>query len=99
MSSFFSGLNTLAIRRLGLFIGFCAMCYSSSADITFNGNVNYEKQINEQLSSKNTLEANFKLYEHPKFSLSISNAITVDLDCFQQEIKESLVFTTLRVDF
>jgi hypothetical protein len=41
----------------------------------------------------------FKIYEDHKILVSISNALNVDLDCFKNEIKETNVFTTLKIEF
>jgi hypothetical protein len=71
----------------------------SLAQISFNGNVNYLKQDFENLTSTNSLEHIFKIYEDHRYIISISNASTVDLDCFKNEIKETNVFTTLKIEF
>ena len=70
-----------------------------SAQISFNGNANYLKQDSENLTSTNSLEHIFKIYEDYRYIISISNASTVDLDCFKNEIKETNVFTTLKIEF
>jgi len=70
-----------------------------SAQISFNGNVNYLKQYSENLSSKNNIQYKFKLHEDHKYVVSLSNAMSVDLDCFNNEIKETSVFTTIQIEF
>ena len=69
------------------------------AQITFNGNVNYLKQDSESLTSKNNIAYKFKLYEDHKYTVSLSNALSVDLDVFYNEIRETNVFTTLQIEF
>jgi hypothetical protein len=100
-SHFFSGLSSFAIRRLMLFFVFCAGTSTCLAEtpIKFTGNIDYTKQSSESLSSSNTINFKHKLHEHQSFSLYLSNAVTVDLDCFNKQIKESLVFTTICVEF
>jgi len=71
----------------------------SFAQVSFNGNVNYLKQYSENLSSKNNIQYKFKLHEDHKYIVSLSNAMSVDLDCFNNEIKETSVFTTLQIEF
>ena len=71
----------------------------SLAQISFNGNVNYLKQNSESLTSNNNVAYKFKIYEDHRYIISISNASTVDLDCFKNEIKETNVFTTLKIEF
>ena len=71
----------------------------SFAQVSFNGNVNYIKQYSENLSSKNIVQYKFKLHEDHRYLVSLSNAMSVDLDCFNNEIKEANVFTTLQVEF
>jgi hypothetical protein len=69
------------------------------AEITFDGNLNYSRQNNNQMTSSNTVEHIFKLYEDRKYIVSVSNAINVDVDCFNNAIKETNVFTTLKIEF
>jgi hypothetical protein len=69
------------------------------AQISFNGNVNYLKQDSENLTSKNNIAYKLKLYEDHKYIVSLSNALSVDLDAFKNEIKETNVFTTLQIEF
>jgi len=69
------------------------------AQVSFNGNVNYLKQYSENLSSKNNIQYKFKLHEDHKYIVSLSNAMSVDLDVFNNEIKETSVFTTLEIEF
>jgi len=71
----------------------------SFAQLKFNGGVNYFQQDEKRLKSINSLEHIFKLYEDHRYIISISNASTVDLDCFKNEIKETNVFTTLKIEF
>jgi hypothetical protein len=71
----------------------------SYAQVRFNGNTDYSQQINKQLSSSNTVEHIFKIYEDRKYIVSVSNAINVDVDCFNNAIKETNVFTTLKIEF
>lgn len=71
----------------------------SFAQLKFNGGVNYFQQDNKNLTSTNTLEHLFKIYGDHRYIISISNASTVDLDCFKNEIKETNVFTTLKIEF
>jgi hypothetical protein len=71
----------------------------SLAQVSFKGNVNYLKQDSENLSSKNSVVYKFKLYEDHKYLISLSNALSVDLDAFKNEIKETNVFTTLQIEF
>lgn len=83
--------NIIALLLIGANISF--------AEITFDGNLNYSRQNNNQMTSSNTVEHIFKLYEDRKYIVSVSNAINVDLDCFKNEIKETNVFTTLKIEF
>jgi hypothetical protein len=69
------------------------------SQISFNGNVNYLKQDSENLTSNNNIAYKFKLYENHKYIVSLSNALSVDLDAFKNEIKETNVFTTLQIEF
>jgi len=71
----------------------------SFAQVSFNGNVNYLKQDSENLSSKNNIQYKFKIHEDRRYIVSLSNALSVDLDCFNNEIKETSVFTTLQIEF
>ena len=71
----------------------------SFAQVSFNGNVNYLKQYSENLSSKNNIQYRFKLHEDHRYVVSLSNVMSVDLDCFNNEIKETSVFTTLQIEF
>ena len=71
----------------------------SFAQVSFNGNVNYLKQYSENLSAKNNIQYKFKLHEDHKYIVSLSNTVSVDLDCFNNEIKETNVFTTLQIEF
>jgi hypothetical protein len=45
------------------------------------------------------MEHILKIYEDHRYIVSISNAINVDLDCFNNAIKETNVFTTLKIEF
>jgi uncharacterized membrane-anchored protein len=83
--------NILALILLSANISF--------AQVSFNGNVNYIKQDSENLTSKNNIAYKFKLYEDHKYIVSLSNALSVDLDAFKNEIKETNVFTTLQIEF
>jgi len=69
------------------------------AQISFNGSVNYLKQYSENLSSNNNIQYKFKLYEDHIYIVSLSNAMSVDVDFFKNEIKETNVFTTLQIEF
>jgi hypothetical protein len=71
----------------------------SFAQVRFNGNTDYSQQINKRLTSSNKVEHIFKIYEDHKIMISLSNALNVDLDCFNNEIKETNVFTTLKIEF
>lgn len=71
----------------------------SFAEIKFNGNTNYFQQDSNQLTSSNTVEHIFKIYEDRKLLISLSNALSTDLDCFNNAIKETNVFTTLKIEF
>jgi hypothetical protein len=71
----------------------------SFSQVNFNGNVNYLKQYSENLSSKNNIQYKFKLHEDHRYILSLSNAVSVDLDCFNNEIREMNVFTTIQIEF
>lgn len=76
------------------------MCTSIGySQIRFDGNTNYSQQNNKQLTSSNKVEHIFKIYEDHKILISLSNAINVDLDHFKNEIKETNVFTTLKIEF
>jgi hypothetical protein len=80
-----------ALILISVNIGFC--------QIRFDGNTNYSQQHNKQLTSSNKVEHIFKIYEDHKYLISLSNALNVDLDCFNNEIKETNVFTTLKIEF
>jgi hypothetical protein len=71
----------------------------SFAEIKFDGNTNYSQQNDKSLTTSNKAEHIFKIYEDHKFLISLSNAINVDLDHFKNEIKETNVFTTLKIEF
>ena len=71
----------------------------SFAQVRFDGNINYSHQEDERLTSSSKVEHLFKMYEDRKILVSISNALNVDLDCFKNEIKETNVFTTLKIEF
>jgi hypothetical protein len=71
----------------------------SYAQVKFDGNTNYSQQNNKQLTSSNNVEHIFKIYEDHKILISLSNAINVDLDHFKNEIKETNVFTTFKIEF
>jgi len=71
----------------------------SFSQVRFNGNVNYLKQDSENLTSNNNIAYKFKLYGDHKYIVSLSNALSVDLDAFNNEIKETSVFTTLQIEF
>jgi|SanBayMetagenome_1026888.scaffolds.fasta_scaffold39885_3 hypothetical protein len=71
----------------------------SFAQVRFDGNTNYSQQNDENLTSSGKAEHIFKIYEDHKILVSISNAINVDLDHFKNEIKETNVFTTLKIEF
>ena len=71
----------------------------SFAQVSFNGNVDYLKQYSENLSSKNNIQYKFKLHEDHRYIVSLSNALSVDLDVFKNEIKETNVFTTIQIEF
>jgi len=71
----------------------------SFAQVRFDGNTNYYQQNNKQLTSSNKIEHLFKIYEDHKILISVSNALDVDLDHFKNEIKETNVFTTLKIEF
>ena len=81
----------LALFLIGVNISF--------AQVRFDGNTNYSQQINKQLTSSNKVEHIFKIYEDHKYLISVSNALNVDLDHFKNEIKETNVFTTLKIEF
>jgi hypothetical protein len=72
---------------------------TSFAQVRFDGNTNYSQQNDKHLSSSGKVEHLFKIYEDHRVLVSISNAINVDLDCFKNEIKETNVFTTLKIEF
>ena len=81
---------------LALFLICANIGYSQ---VRFDGNTNYSQQNNKQLTSSNKVEHIFKIYEDHKILISLSNAINVDLDHFKNEIKETNVFTTLKIEF
>jgi len=83
--------NIIALLLISANIGF--------AQVSFNGNVNYLKQDSKSLTSNNNTSYKFKLYENHKYIVSLSNALSVDLDVFKNEIKETSVFTTLQIEF
>jgi hypothetical protein len=83
--------NIIALLLIGANISF--------AEIKFNGSTNYSEQNNKQLISSNNMEHILKIYEDHRYIVSISNAINVDLDCFNNAIKETNVFTTLKIEF
>jgi hypothetical protein len=69
------------------------------AQFSFNGTVNYIKRDSENLTSNNNIAYKFKLYEDRKYTVSLSNKLSVDLDVFYNEIRETNVFTTLQIEF
>jgi len=72
---------------------------TSFAQLKFNGGANYFQQDSKRLTSSGKLEHLFKIYEDHRYIISMSNASTIDLDCFKNEIKEANVFTTLKIEF
>ena len=83
-----------------LVIALLLICANISfAQVRFDGNTNYYQQNNKQLTSSNKIEHLFKIYEDHKILISVSNALNVDLDHFNIEIKETNVFTTLKIEF
>ena len=68
-------------------------------ELKFNGNINYLQESNKNLTTNNNIEYIFKIYENHKYLISVSNATHVDLDIFKNEIKETNVFTTLKIKF
>jgi len=83
--------NIIALLLISANIGF--------AQVSFNGNANYLKQYSENLSSKNNIQYKFRLHEDHRYIVSLSNALSVDLDVFKNEIKETSVFATLQIEF
>lgn len=71
----------------------------SFSQVTFNGDINYLQQDNKELILNNNIKHIYKIYENHKYIVSISNSIGVDLDHFQNEIKETNVFTTIKIEF
>ena len=71
----------------------------SFAQVSFNGTVNYLKQYSNNLSSKSNIQYKFKIHEDHRYIVNLSNAMSVDLDCFNNEIKETSVFTTIQIEF
>jgi hypothetical protein len=69
------------------------------SQVRFDGNTNYLQQGSRHLTSSNKVEHILKIYEDRKFLITLSNAINVDLDHFKNEIKETNVFTTLKIEF
>jgi hypothetical protein len=69
------------------------------SETKMNGNVSFSQQYEKQIASNNNVENILKIYENHKIMISISNALSVDLDCFNHAIKEANVFTTLKIDF
>ena len=67
--------------------------------VRFEGNTNYSQQHNKELTSSNKFEHILKIYEDHRILVSLSNALSVDLDNFKKEIKETNVFTTLKIEF
>jgi hypothetical protein len=86
------------MRTTFVVLFFCCAVLNAQ-QLKFKGNVDYIQQTNKALSSVHDIEYKIKLYEHSKFSISLFNALSVDLDCFQNEIKETNVFTTLQIEF
>lgn len=82
-----------------VFALFLICAHISFAQVRFDGNTNYSQQNVKHLTSSNKVEHIFKIYEDHKVLISLSNAINVDLDCFKNEIKETNVFTTLKIEF
>lgn len=72
---------------------------TSFAQVKFNGNTNYIQKREGQLTSNGNFEHIFKIYENHKYLISLSNVLNVDLDHFENEIKEANVFTTLKIEF
>ena len=73
--------------------------HARETGVNFFGNVNYAKHIDGDLSSSNTVEYKYRVYNHHKFIVSLSNAVTMDYDVFNKSIKEATVFNTLLIEF
>jgi hypothetical protein len=84
------------MKYIAIFLSCIHICLSQ---VSFNGNVNYIKQNSDNLSSNNNIAYKFKLYEDYKYLITFSNILSVDLDVFKNEIKETNVFTTLQIEF
>jgi hypothetical protein len=68
-------------------------------NISFNGNIDYSQDKSKNLQTNNDLTYKLLLYKTFNYDISISSTLNVDLDCFNNEIRETNVFTTLRIDF
>lgn len=75
------------------------LCNIGYSQVRFDGNTNYLQQHDKHLTSSGKVEHILKIYEDRKILISLSNAINVDLDHFKNEIKETNVFTTLKIEF
>lgn len=82
----------LAIILISVNIGLCD-------GLKFSGDTSYQEQTTKKLITSNNIEHLFKIHEDHKYIVSISNTVNVDLDCFNNEIKETNVFTTLKIEF
>lgn len=94
-------LQTFCIKRLNLVIVFLLLNSNIlvAQKLNFSGNIDYIQQKNKNLYSNNNLEYKFNLFENHKYSINLSNSLNVDLDCFNNQIKETNVFTTLQIEF
>ncbi len=72
---------------------------SKAQTVRVFGGYNFSLEKTTQSTSANTAEFNFKLFENTFFKASLSSALSVDLDHFSNEIKETNVFTTLKFEF
>jgi hypothetical protein len=82
-----------------IFVLFLLCVNIGYSQVRFDGNTNYSQQHDKHLTSSNKVEHIFKIYENHKILISLSNAINVDLDHFKNEIKETNVFTTFKIEF
>ena len=83
------------------FIIYFLICIQNliSSEINFQGNVTYYQQKNKALTNTNNIEYKFNLYKGKYYIINLSNSLSVDFDCFQNEIKETNVFTTIEIEF
>ena len=100
VSNLFSRMHMFCNRNAYMcIILFLTAGFLNAYELNFSGNTLYTQQTDKRLVSSNNINYKFKLYDHYMYNINLSNVISVDLDCFQKQIKEANVFTTIQIEF